>query len=268
MSELSLDTRVAHAFWDDHYWFGKMLYAELLGTTGYTGLLARALGRELDAEGLAMLEDLGLITCVADPRIWPMKIIRLVAAYGNAFTAHAIGNLVMEHAMIGPHACGRSAALLADMQHTLAERSADRSAIEEECVRRFKSMVPPVGFGVPFRPIDERVVAIRRAVKLRGRADLPSWRFFELLSEVLAEKRRFYPNVGSALSAACLDLGFAAEAIGPLALGLVQNTLLANAIEGAEQSPMMLRRLPEAAVGYEGRPPRESPRALRRAGSV
>jgi hypothetical protein len=259
---LSLATRVAHAFHEDHLYFDRLLYADLLGKMRYTGLLALAVGgRELTKDECLLLDDLAVIITVADPRIWPLKLVRVISAYGAIYPAQAAGNLSMEQAWIGNSACGRAATMIEDMRRTLGEREHELPAIEAEVERRFKSLVPPVGYGVPFRTHDERVVALTKRLGEVGRTHLPNWAFFERLSTVIRAKKNAMPNVGSAFGAACMDLGFSAASVGPLALGLVQNAFLANAIEGAGQAPAILRSLPQSAVEYRGKPPRESPRA-------
>lgn len=258
----ALPTQVAHADYEEHMFCGRKLFADLQGRTTFVALIARALGmrRTLSADELGVLDDLAVITTVADPRIWPLKLIRVISSYGSIYPAWAAAHLCLERAMIGPDACGRAATVFVSLRAPL-EHASD-AAIDEELERRFPSMLPPVGFGVPFRTGDERVIAVRAALKARGRTDLPYWKFFERLSARFLVRRNFVPNIGAAFSAAALDLGFDAAAISPLATALVEAAFVPNAVEGRAQSPEVLRTLPPSQVEYRGKEPRSSPRAL------
>ena len=261
MSPLELVTRVAHAGWDEHGWCGYQLYAELAGEEGFTGMLALAVsGRRLPPEGRAVLDDIATVVTVADPRIWPLKITRVVAAYGSIYPAYAAGNLALERAMIGFSSCEQAAENLVNLREAVQDPE-DAAALEAVVRERYDSKRPPVGFGVPFRPRDERVVALRGCLERRGRTGLPHWRFFELAATVVRGAKRLEPNIGLGLAAACLDLGFRPHEIGVLAMGLVQNAFIGNALEGARQAPAILRKLPDERVRYVGERPRESPRA-------
>lgn len=263
----ALPTQVAHADYEEHMFCGRKLFAELQGRTTFVALIARSLGmqRTLTADELGVLDDLAVITTVADPRIWPLKLIRVISSYGSIYPAWAAAHLCLDRAMIGPDACGRAATVFVSLRAQL--EGASDTAIDEELDRRFPSMLPPVGFGVPFRTGDERVGAVRAALASRGRVDLPNWKFFERLAVRFREHRNFVPNIGAAFSAAALDLGFDASAVSPLATALVEAAFVPNAVEGRTQSPEILRTLPPSHVEYRGKEPRTSPRALAAAGS-
>src|SRR5262245_36394504 len=124
MSEpLVLPTHVAHAYTDDHEFCGAKLYAKLLGRERFVGLIARAIQpahpHTPSEEALALLDDLAVITTVADPRIWPLKIVRVVSSYGSIYPAWAAANLCLEGARIGPDACGRAASSLVALRTDL-----------------------------------------------------------------------------------------------------------------------------------------------------
>jgi hypothetical protein len=51
--------------------------------------------------------------------------------------------------------------------------------------------------------------------------------------------------------------------IGYLAVALMHNVVIANAVEGAAQAPAVLRKLPAGTLSYKGHSARKSPRALR-----
>ncbi len=77
-------TRVGHAGWNDHRHFGKWVFSELAGNTSTAGLIAlAATGRLPDESACGMLDDIAVILTVADPRIYPLKLVRLASSFGD-----------------------------------------------------------------------------------------------------------------------------------------------------------------------------------------
>jgi hypothetical protein len=134
------------------------------------------------------------------------------------------------------------------------------AALREPLDRRFREGVRLIGFGVPFRPEDERVRMLRECLVRRGRTGLPYWRTLEAASGAARVLRNLEPNIGLAVAAACLDLGFTPRQISLVCVALGQTDYVANAVEGGEQRPAVLRRLPDAAIEYVGKANRTSPR--------
>jgi hypothetical protein len=269
----TIATRTAHWGWTDHRYFGLWAFGELAGNESFTGLTALAItGRRVSTEARAVLDDIAAVMTLADPRIWPLKITRLVASYGGTTPAVAAGMVLLEGAKIGPWSCTEAATMLVEFRERLAgvidgERPNTGGDEQAGAVRReidaYRAAHGFVwGFGTPYRGEDERVVALRDCLRRRGDRDkLPHWRVMELLAAGMKGARNVAPNIGVGVAAACLDLGLAPKEIGPLATALLQHAFFANAVEGARQAPEQLRHLPDACVSYAGRPPRESPRA-------
>lgn len=263
MSEkLVLTTRVGRACGDDNHFHGHAVAGELCGRESVTGLIALAvLGRRLDEDEKAVLDDLAVVMTVADPRIWPLKLVRVVSSYGRALPALAAAQLCIEDALIGHWTTGAAAAQLAQLREALGTRAADDDAVAMEVERVFASGRRLMGFGVPFREQDERVVALRRCLAARGRIDRPHFRLFERVAQAVYTQKKLSPNIGVAVGAACLDLGATPRQASLLSVALGQTDYLANAVEGAAQAAPILRELPQAHVRYVGKPPRQSPRA-------
>jgi len=98
-----LRTRSAHWGYEEHRYFGHAVFAELRGRESFVGLTALSvLGRRLSADVCALLDEAAVCLTLADPRIWPLKLTRVVAAYGQAIPAAAAGLLIQEGARIGP----------------------------------------------------------------------------------------------------------------------------------------------------------------------
>lgn len=260
-----LPTRVGQARHGDNHFFGMSVSAELAGSETVTGLIALSIaGRRMAPEERAVLDDVAVVMTVADPRIWPLKLTRVLSAYGSALPALAAANLCIERAHIGHFTTGIAAQNLVELAAASTERGTVAEAVEGMLARGGRFM----GFGVPFRPRDERVESLRGCLRARGRTDLPYWRLFESLCEVMLERKALAPNIGLAVAAACLDLGFSPREISLLAVALGQTDYLANVVEGASQAPEVLRELPPHTVRHVGRAPRKSPRFLAAASSA
>ena len=260
-SELVQPTRVAHWGYDEHRYFGHRVFEELTGRETLTGLTALSvLGRRLSPECRAVIDEVACAVTLADPRIWPLKLTRVIASYGVALPAAAAGLLVEEGARIGPWAGVQAAKLLVTLREEIGERVADAQFVREAVQRYLAEHHVVWGFGIPFRDRDERLVAFRACMRRRGRDTLPYWTTMEAVAPVLREARQTEPNISAAFAATFLDMGLEPYQIGALASSVMHHMFVANALEGAAQ-PGPLRKLPDECVRYVGRGPRSSPRA-------
>lgn len=256
-----LPTRVGFASGTDNHFFGWSVGRELAGNETVTGLIAMAIvGRRIAPEERALLDDIGVVVTVADPRIWPLKLTRLVASYGRTLPAVAAALLCVEGARIGHWTGGTGAQRLVELYKRIGGRVDDRQAIEREAEDVLSADGRLMGFGVPFREEDERVLALARCLETRQRTGLPYWTLFRGVQSVIFERRGLQPNISLAVGAACLDLGFSPRHASLLSAALGQTDYLANAVEGATQHPTVLQKLPVDHVHYVGVPARTSPR--------
>jgi hypothetical protein len=261
LENIVLPTRVGHAEWGDNRAFGHSVAEELAGKERYVGLLSLAVaGRRLTASECAVLDDLAVVMTVADPRIWPLKLVRVVASHGGCLAAFAAGELCLDEAFVGHYTTGEAARMLFDTQHTLGDRCLDPGAVTEHVRALLAQGKRLLGIGVPFRPVDERVVMLIERVRARGRADLPFWKLFLLFQTALERVKKLRPNIGLGAAALCLDLGFTPRECAILVASLGSTDFLANAVEGSLQAPAVLRELPNSAIVYRGCEPRTSPR--------
>jgi hypothetical protein len=258
----AIRTRVAWTGWDDHKFCGHWAFAELAGNESYTGLLALAItGRRLSRDHCAVLDDLAGVMTMAEPRIWATKALRLVAAFGGTLSACCAANLCLEGNVVGPWTTTRAARSLLSLSSSLGGRLSDPEAVRRETLTLLAAQKRLTGFGVPFRPYDERLRALVRCVEKRGRDRLPFWTLQVAMSDVLRREKGLEPNIGIGSASVCLDLGLSPDEIAPLVVALNQHLIYANAVEGARQAPSVLRRLPDERIEYVGRPPRRSARA-------
>ena len=263
-SELVLPTRVCHAGWDEHEYCGYRLFQDFAGKETLTGMFGMAVtGRRLSPLLRGFLDDLATVVGPPDPRIWPPKTTRLASAYGRAIPGIAVGALVFESGDVGPMTCSDSADFFCALSEVVGDRLDDFDALERATLDAASRLKRVAGFGVHFRPVDERLVVLRTLIERRGLHTGRFWRLFEGVASVLKKAKGIEPNYGSAIAAVLLDLGVAPKKIGILVFAIVQHVQLANAVEGADQAPEILRRLPDECITYAGAPPRVSPRAAR-----
>jgi hypothetical protein len=260
--KVTLPTNCAHWGWDDHRYFGHSVFDELTGHESMAGIAALSiLGRRLSKECCEVLDDIVCTSTLADPRIWPLKMTRLVAAYGSIMPAVAAGLLVEEGARIGPWTIGASASVLAELYSQIAASELDRVNVMQVVEKYLRGRGMVSGFGTPFRSADERLKAFRERMRHKGRDQLPYWQAMEHIVDVARSLRKFEPNVSIAMAAAMLDMGMSPEEIAPLVTSLCHHMFFANAFEGAKQAPALLREIPFERISYVGHAPRTSARA-------
>jgi hypothetical protein len=259
MSQDEIRTRVAHAGFDDHRWFGHGV-GDLVGKETLLGLvMLAASGRRPTDEERQLLEELAVIITVADPRIWPLKIARLVASYGSAMSGFGAAQLCVESDALGPWIGASAAELLAEVREAAGGDAGDE-AFARAAREAIKKRPNLYGYGVPLRERDERYVMLRARLELRGRTSLPWWRVQERLTGFVRAERRTEPNIGIAAAAMLLDMGLSPEEGRVVTVFLMEHLFLANAVEGAQQAAAILRELPAESVEYTGPAPRDSPR--------
>lgn len=248
-----LITRVGAAAWGDNRFRGNSVNEDLAGRVSHWQLLALAVGHDsLPPEDAPLLDDL-VVCCIApDPRIWPLKIVRLLSAFGHPTAGTIAGTYSTEGSPFGWRSCASSAEFLVAVAE--AHRSRDLSGALQD-----SHSGPYPGYGVPFREEDERVVALRKCVEQRDR---PGDFYWKLAHKIEGEATAPPLNIGGASGALLLDRGFSPKQIlgvGPI---LAHPNYLANAMEGAEQAPAVLRELPADAIDDQTAPKRRSPRAV------
>lgn len=255
-------TRSAHWGWDEHRYFGKRVFAELTGKESLASLVALSVtGRLLPPDCIGLIDDAAGALTLADPRVWPLKLTRLLASYGATMPAVAAGLLMEEEARIGPWACVHAAHTLQELHASIADFAEDPVRVREAVVAFLRPRTFVWGFGTPFRAYDERLVSLREHVKRRGRDRLPFYRSMTAAAEVIGEVRKTEPNLGIALAAVFLDMGLTPQEIGALVAALMQHMFFAQGVEGARQADPQLRQLPSESLHYVGRAARTSPRA-------
>jgi hypothetical protein len=255
-------TRVALHVEGDNLYFGHRTIAGLLGRETTTGLIAMAAtGRRPSDDERTVLDAIAVASTSADPRIWPLKLTRLVASYGGTLAGFGAGQLAMEGKLIGPWVVGQAASELVALRNAIGAPLNDvtaKDAIADWIARRPRM----VGYGVPMRDRDERMDGLRCQIVEMGRDQLPYWTLQEALSAAMARRWRSAPNVGIGVAAILLDLGYTPLQASAVTTFLNQNVFAANAFEAAQQREPLMQKLPVEHVAYVGPAARVSPRAV------
>jgi hypothetical protein len=257
-------THVGHVGWKEHCFRGRRVFEELVPTEGVWSLLSLACGGPLlDARASRLFDTITACCLASDPRIWPLKLARLVSAYGGAGAAVCATLQIIDSGRLAGPMLLASASFLRELAIELGEAGLPDPAAVEAAVRaRIAGKVRFPGFGVPHRPEDERVVALRRQLEREGYSE---GRHFRLAREVSGHHDRRLRsgglNIVGATASLCLDLGLEPHHLLGFSLVLPFASYVANAAEGAAQRPEVLRRLPLEVIEYRGPAPRCSPRA-------
>ncbi len=249
-----IPTRVGRAEQHDNRFRGHTVSQMAGGHTTWSALSLAVGHRALDAREAALLDDIVVCSLAADPRIWPLKVVRLVAAYGRPVPAILAGVSSTAGGFMGWGTYAPAAQFLERVAQAPSQSAREALVAAQREERR---MIP--GFGVAFRARDERAAALRGCLEAREYTGA-YWSTALLLEDILVPLGAPM-NIAAASAAVLLDLGFAVEQIAALGPLLLLPNYLANAVEGAEQRPSILRTLPAAYIEDKTPPPRLSPRA-------
>jgi hypothetical protein len=249
-------TRVGFVGHDELRFRGYRVFGELLGrTTATQAIVLGVSGHLLSAAQAQVIDDIITAMSSADPRMWPFKIVRLASSYGSAPIGVAAGLIGADGGIFGPHRLRDAAVWLTELR-ARGPLSDDQLAGELDRGGR--------AFGVLYRNRDERFDALMKLAVQRGRAELPHVALCRRAALLGRTLRQTEAHVFLGVAALALDLGLPLDAIAALATVLLFHDGIANATEGAAQTPSVLRELPRDRVGYRGAPARTSPRAAGR----
>ncbi len=256
---MTIRTRVGRSLTGDYDHFGLRVFRDLAGRTSYLGLIAFSVtGRRLSQSDEAVLDDLAVSSHVPEPRVWPIKLSRLGASMGRAMPGFLCAAVALDCDLVGSSVAKDAANLLLELEQYLASSTDEEAGIGSFLEERDRL----IGFGVPLRAVDERVVAFAACLRRRQREGGRYWQLGQRLWRTVRQRRGLEVNIIGATAAICMDLGFSPAEIVPIAAVLLQPTLLANAVAGAVESPEQLRCLPADAIRYLGPAPRESARSM------
>jgi hypothetical protein len=236
-------------------------------------LVALAFGVRLAEGDREVVRCMALALCSPDARVWPLKLARTLAAYGNPIAGSFGAQLASDSDRMGPGTAAGAAASLVWLAEELAAAGVDAStddatldaalaaAVERHRACRGRIM----GFGVPFRAEDERLLALREMLAGHPATRRPTWRLFERLARVMRAHGGLAPNIVIALAALLVDLGLAPHRAGMFFAMIMAPNFCAHALDAADHDRGLLIELPSEALAYQGPAPRRSPAAAARA---
>ncbi|MEO8846979.1 MAG: hypothetical protein ABI591_28825 [Kofleriaceae bacterium] len=248
-----IETRVAHTGGDELRFRGYRVFGQLLGETSAAQILILGMtGTLLDRDAALVVDDILVAMSSADPRLWPFKVTRLASAHGSVAAGVAATLLAGEGGMYGSNRLASATSWLTGL--------ADRGPLDDAAMLAIVREGAQ-GFGVLYRARDERFVALAAQIAKRGRHELRYWRLCMQAVRVARSELQLEAHVYLGLAALCLDLRLAPQTVAALSFILLFHDGLANATEGADQQPPVLRELPWSAVDDRSMPLRQSPHA-------
>ena len=248
-----IETRVGTILLDDNRFFGRSAFHEWMrDARSPTDLVAAALGIDVDNNAREVLRVLSVAVTSPDARVWPLKLTRLLACYGDAAMAFFTAQLVSSGRIMGPGTVAGAAAMLA---RWTTDDDDTRTAFIAAAKTQSKVRLP--GFGVPFRQHDERLVGLTAVIDKSPAQHGRHWRAMGILRRDVATFSDVSPNVSLGVAALLLDLGVAPDMCGLALSMLMSHVFLAHAIE-ASTTDAALQTLPTTTVHYAGPPARSS----------
>jgi hypothetical protein len=253
-----IETRVGHIGYEDHQFCGRSVFQEMATEirTPFDAI-ALALGVTPDDDDREALRLVTLCTTSADARVWPLKLCRLLSCWGDPMVGFFGAQLVSAGKLMGPGTASGAARAL----HFVAERTRGDTSVQAvgEALDQWRAEHSRKisGFGVPFRPQDERLRALRRLVEGTALQDRPYWRLQEKVVQALATRISEQPNVALGATALLLDVGVAPERCS-LALSLCMSHMFTAHVLEAATTDRALRSLPAEHVAYAGAAPRST----------
>jgi hypothetical protein len=251
---------VGRADYGDNRFCGRSVNRELAGRASFWQLLSIAVGHPgISTTDSDVLDALSSCCCAADPRIWPLKLGRLAAAFGDR-VAGLCATFSGATGLYGPRTtvrCGRW------IEHALGDVGPSFSSDD---IRTYIDKQIDAGaslslaFGVPHREQDERVVALVDYLTIRGRLEHTAWRFLAIAAEHMLRSQQKPINIAAAAAATMLDIGFAPRQMELISYAVLLPAIAANMQEGGDEPSSLLQVVDPAKVRYVGRPARGSER--------
>jgi len=254
------ETRIGHIGFGDHRFRGYSVLNELIDSTDGLALTWLGIsGRSLLSEERDIIRLMTLAATAADARVWPVKITRLLSAYGNAYAGFLGGQLATPSERIGAGSLERTAHTLKEFMDAIEDKGGeiDATTITPLLLKYLEKNPILNGFGVPFRDVDERLVALMKRISGHPAEKKPFWRLAAVLMTLMRELKKVEPNVGIAMGALLLDLGIPPEKAAIVCSILMMSPLFAaHALEASQPEYNHWRALSADQINYTGTPRR------------
>ena len=212
----------------DHELRGRLLFGELLGKRTFFQVAALAIaGVELSARDSELLEHDGVLTQLADPRIWPLAVVRRIAAGGGTLAEAVVGGVA---SLCTPQMTGLPSAGFMRFLDQVEAEQAGGSTLESLLGRTLSNGERVAGIGRPVLGRDERVAPMLRLAARYGRAAGPSMRLARRVDAVVKRIKGLRVNSAGYHGALLRDLGFSPAAAAAFCLLYFIVPVLAHAV--------------------------------------
>lgn len=222
----------------DHEIRGKLLFRDIVGRRSFFQVAALAIGGlDLADTDAQLLEHLGVNTQLMDARIWPLAVVRRVAARGGGL-AHAlvagIASLCTPNMAVRP--VGGFMRFLDRFELELEQGRSSDDFLDELAGHREK--IP--GLGRPVLGQDERVPQVVELVERFGRRDGRSFELAFIVDDFFAKRKNVRVNSAGLQGAVMRDLGFSPAAASAFCMLYFIVPVLAQAVFSAETAHVSL----------------------------
>jgi hypothetical protein len=246
-------SRVGHILDGDNRFLGQSTFDGWNRTLGSsTDAVLVALGiTELDAHSRDVARIVAVCLTSPDARVWPLKLTRLLASYGNPMVGLFGGQLATAGKVMGPGAAIQSGHGLVWISQQIEGSPTDPQIAEVVAAWCARGNGRFGGFGVPFREIDERRTAMLRMVE---GTSIVHGHYWKLHKRVVQAMNPVQPNCVISMSAALLDIGVHPDDLGAAFAILMTHIFLAHAREACAIDGSRAYALPPECVDYKGTP--------------
>ncbi|MEM9454967.1 MAG: citrate/2-methylcitrate synthase [Myxococcota bacterium] len=217
----------------DHEIRGRLLFAELGRQKTFMQVVALAIaGLELSDEDAGLVEQIAISVQVADPRIWPLTVVRQAAASGRPLGARVIAGIAT---LSNPYMAAIPVVNFFGVLGRIEAAEAEGSGLETwlDQVLATGERLPGVGRPV-LEGVDERIPPMLEAARRCGRHEGPSVRLALALERELMARKGIRLNAAGVLAALMRDLGFEANAAGAFTLLCLMVPVLMHAALAAD----------------------------------
>lgn len=211
----------------DHELRGHLLFAELLGRKSFIQVAALAIGNvELSDSDAELLGHEGVLTQLADPRIWPLTVTRRIAANGGSLAESVVAGLatLCTQQMTVVPVAGFMRFLDRVEARVLPGQTLDAAVSD---LLASGERIP--GVGRPVLEHDERVPPKLELARRYGRADGPGMQLALELDRLLQARKGLRVNSAGFQGALMRDLGFTPDAAAAFCLIYFLVPVLTNA---------------------------------------
>ena len=257
-----IQTRVGHQGDGRHTFMGYPVWGDELEALPLVARMLVAITGRLPSE-----HEIALAGCIpptfsiADPRIPPLFLSRVVATHGSALSGIGAFVIACSRGKFGPSETADVARLLIEASDASSTWE-DDNAVESWLRQRLAQQGRLPGFGHPLGVRDNGGATLARLVSNLGH-DGRFWGLGLRLHRISTATLNLSSNVNLGFAAICLDIGIQPEATSTFITLMGLHTATANSLEASEQRDEVLRQLPLEYVEYRGREGRLSPRAKR-----